>query len=331
MASTPNSADRERLPYRLSRRPEQRIRLLGQTMDLVRPEEVLHFIAARVKRGAPAIVANHNAHSLYLLRRDEALAGFYRLADLVEIDSTPLLMWARFSGRRSSQRFHRCTYLDWRDAFWTLAAENGWRVFYLGGAPGVAALAADRIMTAFPGVEVSVHHGYFDRTPGSDENAAVVEAVGRVQPHVLMVGMGMPIQETWISANLKALPPCVTLPVGAAFDYEAGVQRAAPRWLGQLGLEWLYRLVSDPSRLFRRYCVEPWTLGHLLVQDWRETRARLRAARGSDRRSDAAPSPGGPRRRAEDQRGTVSAEAFRSKAAGRPVPAEPKRDVALTP
>ena len=70
----------------------------------------------------------------------------------------------------------------------------------------------------------------------------------------------MPRQELWIVQNLAALPDAVILPVGAAFDYEAGAQKAAPRWMGPLGLEWLFRLAADPRRLFVRYCVEPWFL-----------------------------------------------------------------------
>ncbi|HEY0053078.1 MAG TPA: WecB/TagA/CpsF family glycosyltransferase, partial [Caulobacteraceae bacterium] len=94
------------------------------------------------------------------------------------------------------------------------------------------------------------------------------------RPDVLMVGMGMPRQELWILDHFEALPDCVILPVGAAFDYEAGVQAAAPRWMGRLGLEWLFRLAHDPKRLFVRYCVEPWTLVGPALGDLRRARRR---------------------------------------------------------
>ncbi|MDP3379476.1 MAG: WecB/TagA/CpsF family glycosyltransferase, partial [Brevundimonas sp.] len=90
---------------------------------------------------------------------------------------------------------------------------------------------------------------------------------------VLLVGMGMPRQEIWIADHLDALPDCVVLNVGAAFDYEAGVQKAAPRWMGKAGLEWLYRLAVDPRRLFHRYCVEPW---HLIGPIMDDLKAALR-------------------------------------------------------
>jgi len=98
--------------------------------------------------------------------------------------------------------------------------------------------------------------------------------VREFKPNVLFVGMGMPRQELWIADNVEALPQAVILPVGAAFDYEAGVQKAAPRWMGRLGVEWLFRLFADPKRLFARYCVEPWFLIGPALGDVREAMRR---------------------------------------------------------
>ena len=79
--------------------------------------------------------------------------------------------------------------------------------------------------------------------------------------------MGMPRQEAWIAANYGLLETGVVFSLGAAFDYEAGVQKAAPRWSGRLGLEWLFRFAADPKRLFTRYFVEPWLLTPLMIRD----------------------------------------------------------------
>jgi N-acetylglucosaminyldiphosphoundecaprenol N-acetyl-beta-D-mannosaminyltransferase len=250
-----------------------RVRLLGETMDLVTSEQVLDFVAGRAKLGRKGLVANHNLHSLALLKRRPALRAFFDMADLVEIDSVPLVLWGRLKGDPVS-RAHRCTYLDWREDFWTRADRGGWRVFYLGGAPGVAARAAARISAAFPGAVVAVRHGYFDRRAGSAENRAVVAEINAFRPDVVLVGMGMPIQEDWIAENYAALDRGVVLSVGAAFDYEAGVQPPAPRWLGQVGLEWLFRFASQPRRLFGRYFVEPWTLAGAALGDVRAALAR---------------------------------------------------------
>jgi N-acetylglucosaminyldiphosphoundecaprenol N-acetyl-beta-D-mannosaminyltransferase len=267
-----------RLPYRLKRRPEERVELLGGVMDLVKPAEVLHFAHARIAAKEKAIVANHNLHSLYLLRRDEALRAFYRKSDLIEVDSIPLIAWARLVGR-PSRRFHRCTYLDWRGDFWSWAQQNGLRVFFVGGRPGVADTAATKIRAEWPGLELQTHHGYFDVQPGSAENDAVVQAIADFAPDILLVGMGMPIQETWILRNHDALPSCVMFTVGGAFDYEAGVHLTCPRWAGQLGLEWLFRLATNPA-LFHRYAVEPWSLVVPAIKDLvRSAGYRLSAVR----------------------------------------------------
>ncbi len=116
--------------------------------------------------------------------------------------------------------------------------------------------AAEALRARWPALTVGGRDGYF----GLQDEAAVVAAIAAFQPQVLLVGMGMPLQEGFIVRNLEALPACVILPVGAAFDYEAGVQTPAPRWMGRVGLEWLFRLVRDPRRLFVRYCIEPWSL-----------------------------------------------------------------------
>ncbi len=226
----------------------------------------MRFLGRRIMGGRKTVIANHNSHSLYLLDREPEMRAFYDRADLIEVDSMPLILWGKLMGEPIS-RGHRCTYLCWRDEFWELADQNEWRVYYLGGEPGVAETAAERLRPIAPGAEIKVRDGYFNMAPRSTENAAIVAEIKAFRPHVLFVGMGMPRQEIWLERNYDALPPTVMLPVGAAFDYEAGTQNAAPRWTGRIGLEWLYRFTTNPSRLFYRYFVEPWALIPVAARD----------------------------------------------------------------
>lgn len=268
---------RSRAPFRKARRERERVRLLGQLVDLVRPEEVLHHVEAWVKARRKVLIANHNVNSMALMRRNPRLQRFYARADLVEVDSAPLIKFAKLLGLHG-QAFHRCTYLDWRDHFWSLVDRNGWRVMYVGGAPQVVERARARLAAEYPGADIKVRDGFFVATPGSRDNAVVVAEVKAFDPHILFVGMGMPRQELWILDNLDALPDCAIFSVGAAFDYEAGEQKAAPRWMGRMGIEWLFRLVHDPKRLARRYLIEPWILSPLILADvW--TALRTRGAR----------------------------------------------------
>lgn len=280
-----------RRPFRKARRARERVRLLGQTVDLVRPEEVLHHVETWIADGRKAVVANHNLNSLALLQKHPELQGFFDSADLVQVDSTPLIHFAKLLGLHG-RAFHRCTYLDWREHFWSLANRNGWRVMYVGGAPQVVDTARVRLSQLHPGAKIQVRDGYFDATPGSVENAAVVEQVRAFSPDVLFVGMGMPRQELWILNNLDALPNSVIFSVGAAFDYEAGAQAEAPRWMGRIGIEWLFRLVHDPRRLARRYLIEPWSLSGLVLKDLAQAvRCRFDGQAVSDRVDSETRSP----------------------------------------
>ncbi|HEY1751971.1 MAG TPA: WecB/TagA/CpsF family glycosyltransferase [Caulobacteraceae bacterium] len=246
--------------------PPQRVRLLGGEVDLITPRDVLRRIDGAAHGERPAVIANHNAHSLFLLRRSPQLRAFFAGAAVIQIDSTPMILWGRLLGLPMT-RAMRSTYLDWRGDFWKLAEARRWRVFYLGGAPGVAETAARELALRHPGAAIAQHHGYFDAAPGSAENQAVLAKIAAFDPDVLMVGMGMPLQELWVLENHRALKRGAVLTVGAAFDYEAGVQAAPPRWTGRLGVEWLARLVSQPRRLAFRYLVEPWALVWPALQD----------------------------------------------------------------
>lgn len=257
--------------FRRERRGDERIVVLGREMDLVRPEEVMHFVARRLGEKRQTIIANHNLHSLYLYPRDAKLRRFYEVSHLIEVDSTPILTWARLTQGRG-RPMHRCTYLDWRDLFWATAQANGWKVFYLGGAPGVAETAAERLRAEWPGVNIAVRDGYFDMAA---EAQPLLNQINAWEPDILFVGMGMPRQEAWVADHFERLGPCAIFTVGAAFDYEASVQKAAPRWMGKAGLEWLFRLFADPKRLFVRYCVEPWFLvGPALADLWKAARRK---------------------------------------------------------
>jgi len=235
----------------------RRIRLLGCEMDAVTTDEVMAHLAACVEAGRRSLVANHNLHSVHLYRRDARMRALYALADLVEIDSMPLIAWGRLLGY-GLEREHRNTYLDWRERFWREAAARGWRVFHLGCRPGVGEAARAALHERWPGVEIGERHGYFDMA--GPENDAVLAEIAAFAPDILLVGMGMPRQERWILDNWDRLPSAVTLPVGAAFDYEAGAVATPPRWTAALHLEWLARFLAEPGRLFHRYFIEPWSL-----------------------------------------------------------------------
>jgi N-acetylglucosaminyldiphosphoundecaprenol N-acetyl-beta-D-mannosaminyltransferase len=272
--------------------PPQRVRLMGEMIDLVTPADVLSFAAERVKARIKGIVVNHNTHSLYLVQRDPKMRELYGRADVVEIDSTPLILWGRLT-KKPIRLAHRSTYLDWREEFWRMASENRWRVFHLGGAPGVGERATAKIAQRWPNATIGTRHGYFDADPQSAENQQVVDEINRFRPDIVFVGMGMPRQESWIVDNFNRLHGGVVFSIGGAFDFEAGVQPTPPRWLGRVGLEWLFRFASQPRRLFARYFLEPWYLIPSVAADLRGTAdgaSRRPAREGSVRRASGSDS-----------------------------------------
>jgi len=252
-----------------------RLSLMGAEVDAVTPDMVMDFISGT--RGRQTVIANHNLHSLYLFQKNPAMRRFYAQADLIEIDSTPLIAWGRLMGFDLSIG-NRCTYLDFREQFWGCAVREGWRVFHIGGAPEHNELSKQAVLKRHPQAQIEVRSGYFELN-GPQNDALVADIVAH-KPDVLLVGMGMPRQELWILDNLDRLPPCAILPVGAAFDYEAGVMYAPPRWAGKMGIEWLVRFIHEPRRLFSRYFIEPWSLIPLILADMR-----------LKRRTDALPRP----------------------------------------
>jgi N-acetylglucosaminyldiphosphoundecaprenol N-acetyl-beta-D-mannosaminyltransferase len=248
-------------PQEANMRPATRLSypLLGIEVDALTVPSLKSLLATAIEGNEKRIIAHHNLHSVYLFQRDPQMRAFYDLANHVQIDGMPLIFLGRLFGFGVT-RANRLTYLDWRDQLLADAARHGWRIFCLGSKPGVADACAERLRDRFPELQISAAHGYFDIATDSAENLAVLDKIGEYRPHILFVGMGMPRQEQWITENIQRIRANAVFSIGAAFDYEAGASRAAPRWLGRLGLEWLYRLWCEPHRLGRRYLVEPWLI-----------------------------------------------------------------------
>jgi N-acetylglucosaminyldiphosphoundecaprenol N-acetyl-beta-D-mannosaminyltransferase len=240
-----------------------RIRLLDVELDALTVSDLNQLVSEAVTSETCRVIANHNLHSIYLFHVDTQMQKFYHTAYKIHIDGMPLIYLARIFGYPVA-REHRVTYLDW---IWALMFESelqSWRVFYLGGKPGVAARAAELLRQRYPGLHLETHHGYFNRI--GPENDQLLERIRCFKPNILLVGMGMPLQEHWILENLDAVECNVILTAGACFDYIAGAIPLPPRWMGRLGLEWLFRLASEPGRLWKRYLVEPWYIFGLVLK-----------------------------------------------------------------
>ena len=220
-------------------------------MDPVTVEGLHGRIARLIRGGRRGLALNANAHCLNLCYEDPALRGFLNGADVVFCDGAGVMLAARLLGRRIPERI---TYADWAWRLAAFAEAEGFSLYLLGARPGVAEEAARRLRARHPGLEiVGVHHGFFDRAAGSLENEAVLAEINAARPDILVVGLGMPIQEYWLMENQNGLDAGVLLTGGAVFDYVSGGLRRGPRLLTDNGFEWLARLLVEPRRLWRRY------------------------------------------------------------------------------
>ena len=233
----------------MARPVEGPVNVLGVGVDPLTVEELHAEIGRLVHSGERGLVLNANAHCLNLCYEDPKLRDFLNGAEVVFCDGVGVMLAARILGRRLPARI---TYADW---IWQLAAfveSEGFSFYFLGARPGVAQAAARRLKERYPGLEiVGVHHGYFDRS----ENEAVVEEINAAAPDILLVGLGMPLQEHWLMENWHRLDAGVALAGGAVFDYASGRLRRGSHLLTGAGLEWLARLLIEPRRLWRRYLI----------------------------------------------------------------------------
>ena len=255
-----------------------RFSLLDVDVDALSRSELLNVIEQAIETDqSNYIVGNHNLHSVYLCRKDAEMRRFYEHAGTIHIDGMSLVMLGKLLGLPLS-RHHRTGYLDWFDDFLALAKKKHWRLYFVGGTPEVAARVPGLLNRRYPGLAVAAHHGYLGGNLGAAERAQVYREIEALQPQVLLVGMGMPLQEHFILESLHSVEVNVILQCGAIMDFYAGEKRPAPRILGQLGLEWLFRLGSEPRRLASRYLAEP---VHLLPPLLREMLPRMRVQPGS--------------------------------------------------
>lgn len=226
------------------------LRILGIPIHDVTLEEAVEQVAAWVKEGGAHQMATVNPEFVMAARRDPAFRAVLERADLCLPDGVGITLAARYLGRPLRERV---AGVDLVEALAARAARDGWRVFFLGAAPGVAERAASVLAARHPSLTVA---GTYAGSPRREEEDHIVQQVQEAKADVLLVAYGAPAQDLWLARNLVRTGAKVGVGVGGAFDYIAGVVPRAPRWMRRVGLEWLYRLIRQPWR-WRRQRVLP--------------------------------------------------------------------------
>jgi N-acetylglucosaminyldiphosphoundecaprenol N-acetyl-beta-D-mannosaminyltransferase len=219
-----------------------RVEVLGVGVDRVTMASALQRIDAMIADGGVHLVVTADSSGLHAQLTDPELHEIMASASLVTPDSFGVVWAAKRAGKPVSGRV---SGVDLLDEICALSAQKGHRLFFLGAAPGVAELAAERLRLRHPGCNiVGTRHGYF---PASDDEV-VAEEVALARPDVLFVAMGIPRQEKFIYRTKGIIRAKVAIGVGGSLDVFSGRTKRAPMLIQKLNLEWLWRLLLNPKK-----------------------------------------------------------------------------------
>jgi len=229
-------------------------------------EAVTCIVQMAQKTERPRYVCTGNLDHLVTLEHDEEFRAIYANSDLTLADGKPVVLLSQLSGGEPL-----CQRVTGSDLFWELArasAVTGLRLFFLGGAPCAADEAKAAVLSRYPAAIICGTYCPPKELFATDaEQSRIREAVQASEADILLVGFGAPKQEKWIAANKDILSVPVSIGVGGSFEMAAGLVRRAPVWMQNAGLEWAYRFLQEPTRLWQRYFVRD--LPFLMTLFWR--------------------------------------------------------------
>ncbi len=255
----------------------ERVNILGVGISAINMNDALRQMERWVKTKEQNYICVTTVHLLMEAQKDHALRAVLNSAGLTTPDGMPLVWVGKLSGYYDIDRVYGP---DIMLNFSALAAEKRYTNFYYGGAPGVTQELSEKLTERFPGLEVVGTYSPPFRPLTPEEDEEVVNMINKANPDVLWIGLGAPKQDRWMGEHIGRVKAPVMVGVGAAFDFLSGRKRQAPVWIQRSGFEWLFRLLSEPKRLWKRYLVTntlfilslaKGQLGILGEQPWKST------------------------------------------------------------
>ncbi len=227
----------------------KRKKILNGSFDPLTMAETLDWATRLIQLGQRGYICTVNVAILMMMASDLQLQKFIERASLVVADGQPIIWASQWLYRSLPERV---TGIDLIDALATRAEKEKFRIYLLGASQEVIEAAAANLKLRYPRLDIcGFDDGYFLAAETSEK----VRAIRQSGAQVLLVGMGVPRQELFLEENWSDLGVNLAIGVGGSFDVIAGKKKRAPLWMQKVGLEWLYRLMQEPQRLWKRYLV----------------------------------------------------------------------------
>lgn len=226
------------------------VRVHALTMKLT-----IEIMASWIDDHTPHYICVTPAHAIMDYRRDPSLLKIVNHSGLTTPDGMSIVWLLRKMGYPQVERVYGPDLLLSSSEY---GLSSGWRHYFYGGGPGVADKLAENLQARFPGLQIVGTYTPPFRQLTSQENKNVIQLIRNAAPDIVWVGLSSPKQERWMAAHIDALEIPVLVGIGAAFDFHSGRKPQAPKWIQRSGLEWLFRLLSEPRRLWRRYAEYPY-------------------------------------------------------------------------
>lgn len=231
-----------------------RMQFMNSYIDNVTKEEAIIHIEKCIKEHKIGHVITPNVDQIVRIEKDPYFKEICDKAELLLADGTPILWIAKWYKKPIKEKI--CGS-DLVPELCSLGAQKGYSVFLLGAAQGVAAKAAENLRSKNPGLKVA---GTYSPPFGFENDEEEIDKINKMlyesKADILFVGMGVPKQDIFIYQNMNRYQIPMSFSIGATIDFEAGIQRRAPQWINKVGMEWLYRLINNPRRLFKRYIID---------------------------------------------------------------------------
>ncbi|MDM8529157.1 WecB/TagA/CpsF family glycosyltransferase [Anaerolineales bacterium HSG24] len=229
-----------------------RVNILGVGIHAITMTDALQQITRWIDQQARAYVSVCTVHTVMECQHNQQMRQAVNQADMATPDGMPLVWLGR---QKSGQPVSRVYGPDLMLALCALSVEHGYRHFFYGGASGVPQQLARTMQNRFPGLQVAGAYSPPFRPLTAAEDEQMIKIINHAAPDIIWVGLGTPKQDLWMAVQRVKLTAPVLIGVGAAFNIHTGQLRQAPKWMQQNGLEWLFRLSQEPSRLWYRYLI----------------------------------------------------------------------------